>query len=369
MRTSVCEMLDIDVPIFAFSHCRDVVVEVSKSGGFGVLGAVGFTPERLEEELNWIDRNIGDYKYGIDFLIPASRIEEDDTEKLKAMIPDEHQEFIKALLSENDVPELPPDHVGHLASAEDGATIGDRPIEMLRTTLEKHKKITFYANALGTPPPEVMELCRSHNIRVAAMAGEAKHAAKHKAAGCDIVIAVGGEAAGHTGDISTLVLTPQVVKEVSPMPVLAAGGIGSGAQIAAAIALGAEGVWTGSLWLPTQQSELTPIQRSKVIASTSKDTVRSRCMSGKPNRMIKSGFTAAWDADDAPKPLPFPLQYLLTSDAAERFAHFSIEEMVSYPAGQVIGMLNDELSVRQVFQSLMEDYIDAVERVAATLDL
>ena len=156
MRTSICEMLNIDVPIFAFSHCRDVVVEVSKSGGLGVLGAVGFTPERLEEELDWIDRHIGDCKYGIDFLIPASRIEEDDTEKLKAMIPDEHQEFVKALLAKHDVPELPPDHVGHLASAEDGATIGDRPIQMLRTTLEKHTKITFYANSLGTPPNEVM---------------------------------------------------------------------------------------------------------------------------------------------------------------------------------------------------------------------
>lgn len=368
MKTKLCEMLRIDIPLFAFSHCRDVVTEVSKSGGFGVLGAAGFTPERLEEEVNWIDRNIGDFNYGIDFLIPATRVEGDDTDTLKAMIPSEHQEFVADLLAQSNVPELPPDYHGHLASAEDGATIGDRPFEMLRATLEKHDKISLYVNALGTPPPEVMELCRGHDIFVGAMAGEAKHAAKHKAAGCDFVIAVGSEAAGHTGDISTLVLTPQIVKEASPMPVLAAGGIGSGGQIAASIALGAQGVWTGSIWLPTSQSELTPVQRRKVLASSSRDTVRTRCMTGKPVRMLKSGFTEAWETDGAPNALPYPLQYLLTSNAAARFEHYSIEHMVSYPAGQVIGQLHDELTVRQVVMQLMEEYIDAVERLANTLE-
>ena len=368
MKTKVCEILQIDIPVFAFSHCRDVVIQVCKSGGFGVLGAAGFTPERLEEELNWIDSHIGDYKYGIDFLIPAKRIQGNDTEKLKAMIPSAHREFMTDLLNESDAPELPSDYQGHLASAEDGATIGDRPFEMLRTTLENHDKISLYVNALGTPPPEVIDLCRKHNLLIAAMAGETKHAARHKAAGCDIVIAVGSEAAGHTGDVSTLVLTPQIVKEVSPMPVLAAGGIGSGEQIAAAIALGAQGVWAGSIWLPTIQSELSPIQRRKILASSSKDTIRSRCMTGKPVRMLKSGFTEAWETDGAPSPLPFPLQYLLTSDAAARFEHYSIEHMVSYPAGQVIGQLKDELSVRQVVMQLMEEYIDAVERLTTTLD-
>lgn len=368
MKTKLCELLQIDIPLFAFSHCRDVVTEVSKSGGFGVLGAAAFTAERLEEEVNWIDRNIGDYKYGIDFLIPASRIEGNDTDALKAMIPSKHREFVTNLLAQSNVPELPPDYHGHLASAEDGATIGDRPFEMLRATLEKHDKISLYVNALGTPPPEVMELCRSHNIFVGAMAGEAKHAAKHKAAGCDFVIAVGTEAAGHTGDVSTLVLTPQIVREVSPMPVLAAGGIGSGEQIAASIALGAQGVWTGSVWLPTIQSELTPVQRRKVLASSSRDTIRTPCMTGKPVRMLKSGFTEAWESDGAPKALPYPLQYLLTSNAAARFEHYSVEHMISYPAGQVIGQLNEELTVRQVIMQLMEEYIDAVERLSSTLD-
>ena len=367
MQTPVCDLLDIDLALFAFSHCRDVVVEVSKAGGLGILGAAGFTAERLEEELAWIDQHIGDHRYGIDFLIPATRVEENDTDKLKAMIPDEHHKFVANLLDTNNVPELPDDYHGHLASAEDGATIGDRPIEMLRSTLQQHDKISLYANALGTPPTEVIDLCRAHGLVVAAMAGEAKHAARHKAAGCDLVIAVGGEAAGHTGDISTMVLTPQIVAEAAPLPVLAAGGIGSGAQVAAALALGAQGVWTGSVWLPTSQSELSPVQRKKVLESSSKDTVRTRCMTGKPVRMLRSGFTEAWDSESAPAPLPYPLQYLLTSDAAARFEHYAVEDMVSYPAGQVIGELNDQLTVRQVVLQMMEDYVDAVERLTDTL--
>jgi NAD(P)H-dependent flavin oxidoreductase YrpB (nitropropane dioxygenase family) len=344
------------------------VVEVSKSGGFGVLGAAAFTAERLEEELTWIDRNIGDYKYGIDFLMPASRVEENDVEKLKAMIPEGHQDFVENLLAEAEIPELPADYRGHFSRAEDGATIGDRPYKLLCHTLAHHEKISLYVNALGTPPPAVMDLCRSHKLLVAAMAGEVKHATKHKEAGCDFVIAVGGEAAGHAGDISTLVLTPQIVEEVSPMPVLAAGGIGSGHQVAAAIALGAQGVWTGSIWLPTLESELTPVQRHKVIASTSKDTVKTRCMSGKPSRFLRSGFTEAWEGEDAPKPLPYPLQYLLVSDASARIERVSAEHMVSYPAGQVIGQFQNELSVRQVVLQMMEDYIDAVERLSKTLE-
>ncbi|MDH3581640.1 MAG: nitronate monooxygenase family protein, partial [Hyphomicrobiales bacterium] len=337
-------MLQIDIPLFAFSHCRDVVVEVSRSGGFGVLGAAAFTPERLEEELTWIDEHIGDYHYGIDFLIPATRVQEDDVNKLKAMIPEGHQDFVENLLDERGIPELPPDYRGHFSRAEDGATIGDRPYQLLCDTLERHKKITMYANALGTPPPKVMDLCKKHGLIIAAMAGEAKHARKHKEAGCDLVIAVGGEAAGHAGDISTLVLTPQVVQEVAPMPVLAAGGIGSGGQAAATMALGAQGIWTGSIWLPTVESELSPVQRDKVIASTSKDTVKTRCMSGKPARFLRSGFTDAWEDEEAPEPLGYPLQYLLVSDASARIERIAAEDMVSYPAGQVIGQFKNQLS-------------------------
>lgn len=368
MKTRMCEMFQIDFPLFAFSHCRDVVVEVSKSGGFGVLGAAGFSPDQLEQELNWIDQHIGDHSYGIDFVIPTRRVEENDIDKLKAMIPSGHKAFVRNMLEKDSVPELPPGYRGHLASAEDGATIGDRPFEMLRETLARHAKISLYVNAMGTPTPEVMELCRSHNLKIGAMAGETKHARKHRQAGCDFVIAVGGEAAGHTGAISTIVLTPQVVQEASPLPVLAAGGIGSGGQIAAAMALGAEGVWTGSVWLPTTESELTDVQRRKVIASSSSDTVKSRCMSGKPQRMMSSGFTEAWDAKDAPEPLQYPLQYLLTGNAAARFAHYSVEHMISYPAGQVIGQFQHESSVRQVVLQMMEEYIDAVERLATTIE-
>ena len=367
MKTSICTLLDIEAPIFAFSHCRDVVSEVSRAGGFGVLGIAGFTAEQLEQELSWIDQHIGDKCYGVDLLIPGQRIEEADFTKLEAMIPQPHKDFMQGLVEKYKLPELPADHEGHFSRIEDSSIIGDRPYEMLAIAL-KHPKVRLYVNALGTPSPRIMDMCKTAGIKVAAMAGKVKHAIKHKDAGVDLIIAVGGEAAGHTGDISTMVLTPQVVDAVSPTPVLAAGGIASGRQIAAALALGAEGVWTGSVWLPTQESELSSMQRKKILDAESDETVRSRSMTGKPVRMIVSEFTHVWESDEAPKPLPFPLQIILTRDVVERVEKNNIEEMVTYPAGQVIGLLKQETSVRQVMQEMLEDYLRCCERINETLD-
>lgn len=367
MKTDLCKLLNIDIPVFAFSHCRDVVVEVSKAGGFGVLGIAGFSLEQLEAELQWIDERIGDKHYGVDLLIPQTRVEECDLDKLQGMIPQKQRDFVDSLLEQTNTPELPADHQGHFASADQMGIIGDRPYEMLAQSL-KHKKITLYVNALGIPPERVMKMCCEAGVKTAAMAGKVKHAVQHKEAGVDMVISVGSEAAGHTGDISTMVLTPQVVDAVAPLPVLAAGGIASGRQVAAALALGAEGVWTGSVWLPTSESELSQIQREKIVRCASEDTLRSRCLTGKPVRMMRSAFTDAWGAPGAPEALAFPLQPLLTQEAMNRFEKFDVEEMVTYPAGQVIGALKQEQSVRQVVQGMMEEYLASTERLSETLD-
>lgn len=360
-------MFGIDVPIFAFSHCRDVVAEVSKAGGMGVLGISGFTPDQLEVELDWLDGHVGEKSYGVDALIPQQRIEEGDIAKLKQMIPQEHQDFQKKILSDAGIPELPGDYQGHFSSAEESGIIGDRPWQLLDVSL-KREKVTLYVNALGSPPPDIIEKCRQNGVKVAAMAGKVRHAVKHKEAGCDFVIAVGAEAAGHTGDISTFVLTPQIIDAVVPVPVLAAGGISTGKHIAAALALGAQGVWTGSVWLASPESELSPVQRKKIIDATSEDTVRSRCLTGKPVRMLRSKFTDAWEGPEAPEPLPMPLQSLLTHNASQRFDKFEAVDMLTYPAGQGIGQLHNELSVKQVMQDMFEDYLDAAERICSSLD-
>jgi len=366
MRTPICEKIGIEFPIFAFTHCRDVVAAVSNAGGLGVLGAVGFDAEQLEIEMKWIDEHVGDHPYGVDIVIPGKYegMGELDAEKLetqlRAAIPHGHREFVKELLAKHGVPELPD---------------GERPRELLGwtaatagpqvETILKHEKAKVVANALGTPPPEVIEQIQQSGRLVGALCGSAKHAISHKEAGVDFVIAQGGEGGGHTGDVGSVVLWPEVIDAVAPTPVLAAGGIGSGRQIAAALAMGAEGAWTGSLWLTVEEAETPPEQQESLLRATSRDTVRSRAWTGKPCRMLRNEWTEAWEKPDNPKPLGMPLQFMVTAEAVSRTHRYAAkaQEVAFNPVGQIVGRMNEVRSCREVIQSLVEEYLDAVERL------
>jgi NAD(P)H-dependent flavin oxidoreductase YrpB (nitropropane dioxygenase family) len=142
-----------------------------------------------------------------------------------------------------------------------------------------------------------------------------QHAVRHVSGGVDVLVAQGTEAGGHTGEIATMVLTPDVVDAVAPAPVLAAGGIGTGRQIAAALALGAKGVWTGSIWLTVTEAATTEDERAQLIAATASDPVRSKSVTGQPVRQIRSTWTDAWSRPDAPPALQIPLQMMLVEDA------------------------------------------------------
>jgi NAD(P)H-dependent flavin oxidoreductase YrpB (nitropropane dioxygenase family) len=366
MRTPICEQLDIEFPIFAFTHCRDVVAAVSNAGGFGVLGAVGFSPEQLETELQWIDEHVGDRPYGVDIVIPgkyegmgiddAAKLESD----LAAMIPQEHRDFVRQILAEHDVPELPegeepPSLLGWTATTA---------APQVETAL-KHGKVKLIANALGTPPADVIEDIHAAGRQVAALCGAAKQAINHKEAGVDIVIAQGTEGGGHTGDVGSMVLWPEVVDAISPTPMLAAGGVGSGRQMAAALALGAQGVWTGSLWLTVEEADIPPAQMESYLAATSRDTVRSRSWTGKPCRMVRNEWTDAWERDDTPDPLGMPLQFMVTGEAVARGHHYAEKaKAVNFnPAGQIIGRATKVRKVRDVIFEMVEECIEATERV------
>jgi NAD(P)H-dependent flavin oxidoreductase YrpB (nitropropane dioxygenase family) len=367
MRTALCERLGIELPIFAFSHCRDVVAAVSKAGGFGVLGAVGFPPEQLEIELKWIDEHVGDLPYGVDIVIPGKYegMGEVDPVKLEAAlqeaIPPQHRQFVEDLLAQHGVPKLP---------------AGEKPVnELLGWTAATatpqvavaltHEKVKLIANALGTPPQEVIDDIHGHGRLVAALCGAAKQAKAHQAAGVDIIIAQGGEGGGHTGDVGSIVLWPEVIDAVAPTPVLAAGGIGTGRQIAAALAMGAQGVWTGSLWLTVQEAEAPPAQRDALLAATSRDTVRSRSFTGKPCRMLRNAWTDAWQAPDTPKPLGMPLQFMGTSTAVARGHRYAdkAKDVMFNPVGQIVGQMNEVRPVREVVYRLVEEYLEAAERL------
>jgi NAD(P)H-dependent flavin oxidoreductase YrpB (nitropropane dioxygenase family) len=367
MRTQICDTFGIEFPIFAFSHCRDVVAAVSRAGGLGVLGALAFTPEQLEIELNWIDEHVDGKPYGVDVVMPASYVGADLT-ALEPMIPEGHKQFVNEVLERYHVPPLPADEPappGLLAWSVENA----RP----QVEIALSHPIKLLANALGTPPPDVLERAHQQGVLVAALVGNAHQAQRQVEAGTDIIIASGNEAGGHTGEISSLVLWPEVIEAVHPTPVLAAGGIGSGKQMAAALALGAAGVWTGSIWLTTRESDTHPVIIEKLLRATSRDTVRSRSMTGKPARLLRTGWTDAWDGPESPGTLPMPLQFMLNADAMYRI-HRNAEredsgarELVGTPVGQIVGRMNSVRSCRDVIYDMVSECVETVERLSASL--
>ena len=367
MRTEICDQLGIEYPIFAFTHCRDVVAAVSKAGGLGVLGAVGFTPDQLETELNWIDENIGGKPYGVDIVMPATSAGVDgaDAESLyaqiQAMIPDAHRRFVDELMIKFDIPELPE---GEQAGGVLGWAEG---VARAHVDISFGHPIKLIANALGSPPKDIIDRAHAEGVKVAALAGKAQHAQRHVNNGVDIVIAQGSEAGGHTGEIGTMVLVPEIVDAVPGTPVLAAGGIGTGRQIAAGMALAAQGAWLGSLWLATTESSSSPEHLERYLEATSSDTVRSKCYTGKPARQLRSVWTDAWSDPEGPGPLGMPLQNILTAEANARIARSHRKDLQFIPVGQIVGQMNSVRPVRDVMFDLVNEYIEAVERLSAGL--
>jgi len=370
MTIDLMTKLGIETPIFAFSHCRDVVVEVSRAGGFGVLGAVMFPPDQLEQELDWIDRHTDGKPYGIDFLIPAnySKDAEESELPLLDMVPAQHRDFVTKLLDDAGIPRLPDDQAAELkariAKREKNLTpAGAR--ELLKIA-RKHPNIRMYVSALGPMPTDLVDELHGEGIVVGALCGKPEHVKHHRAAGTDVLIAQGGEAGGHTGTVPTFMLVPQIVEAAAgDMAVLAAGGINRGSQIAAAQAMGAQGVWTGSIWLTTMESELSEFEREAMFRARADDAVRRKVLSGKPVRMLRSKLSEAFEAEGAPAYLPAPLQGLLFLEARARIDRAENVEYYTSPVGQVVGEMNEATTVRDVMYKLQLEYVEALEKLAA----
>lgn len=378
MKTRITDLFGIDVPILAFSHCRDVVAEVCKAGGMGVLGAVAHTPEQLEIDLKWIEDEIGDRPYGVDLIIPAKYAGSDEggvtKEQIAALIPSEHREFLDDILARYDVPDLPDDPTAKGMGNNDNGAIfsNDRAEPQLEIALAH--KTAFLVNALGPPPAHMIQRCKEEGRLIGALAGKAQHAQRHQLAGVDVIIAQGTEAGGHTGEIGSMVLIPEIVDAVD-VPVLGAGGIGRGRQMAAAMALGAEGVWCGSVWLTTEEAETHPVVKEKFLAATSSDTVRSRSITGKPARQLRTAWTEEWDNPETPMPLGMPIQPALVGRAQlriERAAHTKgsgAEQLANYFVGQIVGDMNTSKSAAQVVFDMLEEFIDATTALSKQLEV
>jgi NAD(P)H-dependent flavin oxidoreductase YrpB (nitropropane dioxygenase family) len=362
----------------AFTHCRDVVVAVSKAGGCGVLGAVGMTPEQLEKELKWIDDHIDGLPYGVDVLIPnkmAGKDQKFDSQKLVAMIPQEYADFRADLLEEHGIEASELRTIKAAATYMAENTKADGAKALLDVAFAH--PIKLIANALGVPPDWMLQMGKNHGVKVAALLGTAEHAINQVKAGVDILVVSGTEAGGHCGSVPTMVLIPEVHEAIQPygdVPILAAGGIVTGKQMAAAMTMGASGAWCGSVWLTTVESEVPSVIKEKMIAANSSQTIRSRSRTGKHSRQLVSAWTEAWEAKDAPEPLPLPLQPMVAEPALAKVTklaeggHEGAKALSTYWVGQGVGLMNQSISAGDVVQEFKEDFINAYERLTSFIE-
>ena len=377
MKSALCDKLGIEFPLFAFSHCRDVIAAVTNAGGMGVLGAVGHTPETLEIELAWIDEQVQGKPYGIDLLIPNKMDSKEaaiSVAELEARLPAEHRNYIEELLAKNGLDTA--DLWGQEFGDDYGNNMRVSGASKVMDVAFRHP-IKMIVNALGVPPEAMFERARAHGALVGALTGAKEHARKHAEAGVDVLVVAGTEAGGHCGEVSTMVLVPEVLETIADyddMYVLAAGGIATGRQMAACMAMGAAGAWTGSVWLTTAEAETTPTVKEKMLRAHSRNTVRSRSRTGKPTRQLQSAWTDAWGVPNAPDPLPMPLQGLLSKPAMAKIdklaegGHDGAKALATYYVGQAVGLMNVEQSARSVVYDFMQDYADAVERLSGTIE-
>lgn len=362
MRTAICDEFGIDYPIFAFTPSQHVAAAVSRAGGLGVLGCVRFNdPDELEETLAWLDDNTDGKPYGVDIVMPMKMPTEGTSVDLKSMIPQENIDFVDRTLQKLGVPPLPE------GEGRDGVLGWLHSVARSHLDVALKHRPVLIVNALGSPPVDVIETCHEAGIKVAALAGTAGHALRHVENGVDIIVAQGYEAGGHTGEIASMVLQPDVVDAVGPdVPVLGAGGIGSGRQIAASLALGSQGVWTGSIWLGTEEYQNLQSNEGWTEAftrATSSDTVRTRIYTGKPARLLKTKWTEAWAEEGAPAPLPMPLQNLLVADAHNRINASGDPDVISMPVGQIVGRMNQVRPVAEVMADLIAEFEQTVGRL------
>jgi NAD(P)H-dependent flavin oxidoreductase YrpB (nitropropane dioxygenase family) len=363
MRTAIAESLGLEQPIFAFSHCRDVIAAVTQAGGMGVLGAAWMTPDELDMSIAWIEERVRGKPFGVDLVFPGTALDEERTPgEYLAAIPAVHLGFVKGMLDQGGLAELDP--------ADRDAYMIENANKMAMTNRKSHEQFdvvlgrgsaSLVVGALGVPPKWVVDRAHAQGVQVGALVGSAKHAARQRAVGLDVLVAQGTEAGGSVGAIASTVLWPQVVEAAGGLPVLAAGGISRGSHILAALAMGCQGAWIGSLWLGTVESELSDEMRAKLFAAGSEDAVLDNIMTGKSGRMLRTKYIDGWHVDGAPKPLSWPMQSILNGYSYRRAERAHDLDYWTYAVGQVLGDMTGPTTVRREMERLLNEYVDALE--------
>ncbi len=355
LRTEICDRLGLDVPIFGFAHSIEVTAAISKAGGLGVFGATRDTPDEITEKLGQLREMVGKRPFGVDLVLPPGMPDFDDREAIEEQIPEEHRSFVEDLAERYQVP--PPSGPGMRSRFVRSEEMSAKQIEAVLAS-----DVDLFACGIGMPV-DVVTRAKEDGKKTLALVGAPRHAQAALTAGADILVAQGYDAGAHTGVIGTLSLIPQIVEMAGEVPVLAAGGIATGGQIVAALAMGAQGVWLGTAWLATLEHDLDDILVEKILAAGSRDTVISRADSGKTLRQIRSAWSDEWSAEKAPKPLSMPYQDILVGDLLGAINEHRIESLMHHPAGQSIAFVNERSTVAVVMERLVAGAEEALVRL------
>ena len=373
LSTRVCEILEIEKPIvlagMGGASCPALAAAVSNAGGLGVLGAAGCGPSMLRD---WIreTRELTDKPFGVDTLLPASvrraNYDEQEGPTPQDLIP-ERQEFARKFMEKEG---LDASDLETLQSLQ-RKTIPGEPAPLTKEFFEAQmevvtqERVPVYASGLGNPGPWMTDL-RANGTKVMAVVGAVRHAIQVKSSGLDIIVAQGHDGGGHNSPIGTMALIPQVVDAVGDTPVLGAGGIVDGRGIAAAMMLGAEGVWIGSAFLASEEANIFDFQKEAIVEATEEGTSVSRTVTGKPARIIKSKWTEHWVKEEV-DPLPMPFQGQISGPvmaAANRDGRGDINPGF---AGQGIGMIKAVRPAKDIFDELVYGSEQALARTSNLL--
>lgn len=358
LRTKLCDMLGIELPICGFTHCKDVVVAIINAGGFAVLGEAMHTPDEIAADIKWVRERVEGRPFGIDLVLPASAPPSGSLDQLIAQIPESHRQFAQSIKERHNIP----DPKGPVALHQWGGLNQEMARQQLDVVLEE--RVPVFTSGLGNPA-FILEAAHERGMKVIGLVGKTRHAQREIEAGVDAIVAQGSDAAGHTGAIGTFSIVPEVVSIAGDTPVIAAGGVTTGRHLAAALCLGASGVWTGTIWLACRESDEDMIIKEKLLAATADDTDCSRSISGMPMRILKCVWTEEWSKPDAPAPLPAPYQMLLSSDYIQAANDHRREDLMFEAAGQGVAFVTSMKPARQIVFDLVEEALDAFEQLTS----
>lgn len=357
----ICEQLGIRYPIFGFAHDMATVAAITNAGGYGVYGATRRFPEEITAELAEIRERVGDKPFGVDLVLPPGMPEHNSREAIEAEIPEEHKAFVSGLIDKYQVP---------AASGPGMRTrfIRSTEIEEAQIQAVLDSSVNLFACGIGAPAP-VIEEAKARGKTTLALIGSPHHVPRAIAAGVEFLVAQGYDAGAHTGPIGTYSLVPQIVDAAGDVPVLVAGGVATGRHIAAALAMGAQGVWMGTAWLLSQehQAHMHPVNTRKLLAASSGDTVITRSESGKTFRQVRTAWSQEWDAENAPNPLKMPFQDVLVGDLLGAIEEHDIEPLIHSGAGQSVGYFNDVKPVDAIMAELVDEASGVLNRQSTYL--